>query len=104
MICSLTTRAERVLEEAITNGNWGKVAWVALAWDPAGQGERTPSEGNHKGTQAQKNPMEQAMGLAISEKSAETNLAEDALASQKLSTEADHKTEHGQATIPGLSE
>ena len=35
-------------------------------------------------------------------KSAEANLAEDALAGQKLGTQADHKTQHGKTAIPGF--
>ena len=36
--------------------------------------------------------------------SAETDLGEDALAGQQLGAEADHKTQHGQAAVPGFSE
>ena len=39
-----------------------------------------------------------------SERSAEADLGEDALAGQQLGTEADDETEHGETTIPGLSE
>ena len=34
--------------------------------------------------------------------SAQTNLAEDALTGEQLGAQADHKAEHGQATIPGF--
>ena len=36
--------------------------------------------------------------------SAETELSQDALASQQFGAEADHKTQHGQAAIPGFGE
>ena len=36
--------------------------------------------------------------------SAETDLGEDALAGQQLGAEADHKAQHGETAIPGLSE
>ena len=39
-----------------------------------------------------------------SDRSAEADLGQDALASQQLGAEADDETEHGQAAIPGLSE
>ena len=39
-----------------------------------------------------------------SDRSAEADLGQDALACQQLGTEADDEAEHGQTTIPGLSE
>jgi hypothetical protein len=35
--------------------------------------------------------------------STEANLRQDSLAGQQLSAETDHKTEHGETAIPGLS-
>ena len=37
-------------------------------------------------------------------RSAETDLAENALAGEQLGGQADHKAEHGKAAIPGFSE
>jgi len=37
-------------------------------------------------------------------KSAEADLGEDALAGQELGAQANHDAQHGQTTIPGLSE
>ena len=39
-----------------------------------------------------------------SNRSAEADLGQDALAGQELGTEADDEAEHGQTAIPGLSE
>ena len=39
-----------------------------------------------------------------SDRSAEADLGQDALAGQQFGAEADDETEHGQAAIPGLSE
>ena len=36
-------------------------------------------------------------------KSAEANLAEDALAGEKLGAQTDHEAQHGKAAIPGFS-
>ena len=36
--------------------------------------------------------------------SAKTDLVKDALASQQFRAEADHETEHGKASVPGLGE
>ena len=36
--------------------------------------------------------------------SAEADLGQDALAGQELGAEADHDAQHGQTTVPGLSE
>ena len=42
--------------------------------------------------------------LRLRRRSAEADLSQDALAGQQLGAEADHEAEHGQATVPGLSE
>ena len=36
--------------------------------------------------------------------SAQANLVEDAMAGEQLGAKTDHKSEHGQAAIPGLGE
>ena len=53
----------------------------------------------------QKNPRraEGFSGSAV-RKSAEADLGQDALAGQELGAEADHDAQHGQTTVPGLSE
>ena len=43
-------------------------------------------------------------GQAEPERSAEPDLGEDALTSEQLGAEANHKAEHGQTAIPSLSE
>ena len=62
---------------------------------------------DHQGAdqQTSKNPLGQAEG-AFGERdgSAEADLGQDALAGQELGAEADHDAQHGQTTIPGLSE
>ena len=52
-----------------------------------------------------KNPLPAGKGLLKRrQKSAEADLGKDALTGEEFGAEADHETEHGQATIPGLSE
>ena len=43
-------------------------------------------------------------GINPTQESAEADLGQDALASQELGTQTDDEAEHGQTTIPGLSE
>ena len=47
---------------------------------------------------------DQLKELKLRRRSAEADLGQDALAGQQLGAEADHEAEHGQATVPGLSE
>jgi len=45
-----------------------------------------------------------AIGAPQDRASAQTDLAQDALAGEHFGGEADHETEHGQTAIPGFSE
>ena len=57
------------------------------------------------GGEATKNPRRtEGFRESAKRKSAEADLGQDALAGQELGAEADHDAQHGQTTVPGLSE